>query len=150
MKTGLPQSTAGQRWFRLLLWALAVNAVWEWVQCALLYDMKGSPMGKGTEWMVVATVVDAFIVLAVVGLASWIAGKHQVTTPDARGWVALIGVGLAAGILLEWLARVLNLWNYGPLMPTLPVMGVTVGLAPIVQVVVLPALSVVLAMRRKL
>ena len=133
----------------LLLWGLALNAAWEWAQCAYLYDMSGSTVWKGAVWMSAAVVADGFIVLAVAGLAWLLNGKRRLAAPDAKGWAALLGVGLAAGVFLEWVARVLNLWNYGPLMPTLPVGGVTVGLAPLVQMTLLPAFCVWLATRRK-
>jgi len=134
---------------RLLLWGLALNAAWEWVQCTYLYDMSGSALWKGAVWMSAAVVADGFIVLAVTSIAARLDGKSHLAAPDAKGWLALLSIGLAAGVFLEWVARVLNLWNYGPLMPTLSVAGVTVGLAPIVQMTLLPALSVWLATRRE-
>jgi hypothetical protein len=50
-----------------------------------------------------------------------------------------------AGLLVEWAARSLSLWGYGPLMPTVNVFGAAIGLAPVVQMLVLPALSVRIA-----
>jgi hypothetical protein len=134
---------------RLLLWSLALNAVWEWAQCAFLYDMNGSALWNGSVWMLAATVADVFLVLAVVRSAAWLAGKSSFATAEAKGWAALLGIGLTAGILVEWAARGLMLWNYGALMPALHLGGVTVGLAPIAQMTLLPALSVWLATRRK-
>ena len=58
-----------------------------------------------------------------------------------RGWITTLALGLVAGVLLEWFARVLDLWNYSALMPTISVGDQTVGLAPIIQVTVLPATS---------
>ena len=132
---------------RLMLWALALNAAWEWVQCAFLYDMNGSPLWKGVVWMLAATVADGFIVLAVVKLAAWLGGKNSIAAPDAKGWGALLCVGLTAGLLVEWLALALNLWSYGPLMPTLQLLGVKVGVAPLAQMALLPTLSLWLATR---
>ena len=63
----------------------------------------------------------------------------------SRGTIATIAFGFVAGILLEWFARVLNLWSYSALMPTITVAGETVGLAPIIQVTILPAASLRLA-----
>ena len=125
-----------------------MNAVWEWVQCGLFYDMSDPPLWKGAVWMLAATVADVFIVLAVVRLAAWLAGNNF-GAPDVKGWTALLGVGLAAGVLVEWVARGLKLWDYGPLMPTLQLAGATVGLAPLAQMALLPALSLWLATRRK-
>jgi hypothetical protein len=53
-----------------------------------------------------------------------------------------------ASVGLEWAAQALDLWGYSDLMPTLTVLGHTVGLSPVVQVTTLPALSAWLATRR--
>ncbi len=132
---------------RLLLWGLAFNATWEWAQCTYLYDMSGAAWGKGAVWMSAAVVADGFIVLAVAGIAARLGGNRREIAPDAKGWLVLLSVGLASGVFLEWLARLLNLWSYRPLMPTLSVAGVSVGLAPIAQIGLLPALCVWLATR---
>jgi hypothetical protein len=42
-------------------------------------------------------------------------------------------------------ARALGHWSYTSLMPTLSVLGVTVGIVPIAQITLLPALSLRLA-----
>jgi len=54
-------------------------------------------------------------------------------------------LGFVAGTLLEWFARVLNLWSYSALMPTITVASVAVGLAPVIQITILPAASLCLA-----
>jgi len=77
---------------RLLLWGLALNAAWEWLQCTFLYDMSGSAVWKGAVWMSAATVADGFIVLAVAGIATLLSGKRRLDAPDAKGWAALLGV----------------------------------------------------------
>ena len=53
--------------------------------------------------------------------------------------------GLACGVLVEWAARALGLWRYGPLMPTVNVFGAAIGLTPLAQMLLLPALSVRIA-----
>ena len=79
------------------------------------------------------------------------------TTDPARG--ALLqkveerGTAIETKLLffgLEWAAQALDLWGYSELMPTVEVLGRTVGLSPIVQVMLLPALSVYLASRLRL
>jgi len=86
--------------------------------------MNGSTLWKGVMWMSAAVVADGFIVLAVASISARLAGKRCLDAPDTKGWAALLGVGLTTGVFLEWLARVLNLWKYGPLMPTLPALCV--------------------------
>ncbi len=51
-------------------------------------------------------------------------------------------IGLAVTVALEWLAtRVLDRWQYGADMPTVPVMGTS--LAPVLQWIVIPLASIV-------
>jgi hypothetical protein len=133
---------------RIAFYALLLNALWEFVQCVLFYDMWSMGFGRATLWMWSAILGDVLIVLGVAFLAQWLVGPRHLDPLDRRGWLVLLAVGLAAGVLLEWLARVLGLWSYGPLMPTVKVFGATVGLLPILQVMLLPALSVRLAAGR--
>ena len=60
----------------------------------------------------------------------------------------LLSVGLGAGVILEWLAQVLELWSYSDWMPTIEVFGHATGLLPILQITVLPACAVRLAIGR--
>jgi hypothetical protein len=53
-------------------------------------------------------------------------------------------------VFLEWAAQVLALWDYSALMLTIRVFGHAVGLAPVVQITLLPAASVYLETRRPL
>ncbi len=134
---------------RIALFGLILNALWEFGQCTVLYDMWSWGFWKATLWMWAAIFGDVGIVLGVAFLAGRLAGPAHLYPPDGRGWAALLGVGFAAGVGLEWLARALDLWGYTALMPTLTVGGEAVGLSPIVQVTLLPALSVFLATRRR-
>ena len=135
-------------WGRIALAGLILNAAWEAVQCAFLYEMNGGWM-QGLPWMLGAVLGDVLLILGVFWGAALLVGKRRVAPPDALGWCVLLGLGLAAGLLVEWTARALNLWKYGPLMPTAEVFGAAIGLAPIVQMLVLPALSVRIATARR-
>ena len=123
------------------------NLVWEVVQCPFLYDMTDWGFWKGAIYMAGAIVGDVFIVLGVVGISWLLQGGSTTALLVVPGWLTTITVGLVAGILLEWLARVLNLWTYSALMPTVSVVGEDVGLAPAMQIAFLPALSLFLAVR---
>lgn len=90
---------------------------------------------------------DVVIVLGGVGLAGLAIGQLHLVPPDRRGWAALLAFGLAWSLVLEWGAQALDLWGYSDYMPTLTVFGHTVGLSPVVQVTMLPALSIYLAAR---
>lgn len=126
-------------WRRVAVWGLLANMVWEFGQCALLYDMWGWGVWRATAWMWGAIAGDVLIVLGVV----WAAGRlaPRVAPPDGRGWAALLAVGSVASVGLEGAAQALDLWGYSRLMPTLTVLGHTVGLSPVVQVTLLPAVS---------
>jgi hypothetical protein len=122
-----------------------LNMVWEFAQCLFLYDMTGWSNWKDAAYMSASIAGDVLIVLGVV-TASWLAfGRSVSALLGFRGKIATIALGFVAGILLEWFARVLNLWSYSPLMPTIAVAGETVGLAPVIQVTILPAASLCLA-----
>jgi hypothetical protein len=132
---------------RIALYGFVLNAIWEFGQCYVFYDMWDWSFWQGTSWMWGAVAGDVLIVLAVTLLAGLIVGPSRLTPPDLKGWTALLGIGFLASVWLEWLARTLKLWSYSALMPTLEVFGYTVGLSPVVQVTVPPALSVYLAIR---
>jgi len=113
----------------------------EFAQCGLLYEMNGG-------WMLGATLADVALVLGIFAGAALLVGKQRVTPPDAVGWCALLLLGLATGLLVEWAARSLGLWRYWPLMPTAEVFGAAIGIAPVVQMLLIPPLSVRIAMGR--
>lgn len=132
---------------RIALWGFVLNVLWEFGQGVFLYDMWGWGFWRATAWMWGAIFGDVLIVLGVAWIAALLVGSRRLTPPDAPGWTALLGVGLVAALGLEWAARALGLWSYSDLMPTLTVLEHTVGLSPVVQVTVLPALSVRFATR---
>ncbi len=98
--------------------------------------------------MWVAISGDMFIVLGITYLAYILVGSHHLIPPDGKGWLALLVIGFVTSVMLEWVARALGLWSYGPLMPTLRIFNETIGLSPLIQITVLPALSVHFATRR--
>lgn len=92
---------------------------------------------------------DVGIVLGVAALTRFAVGDKALISASVREWTALLAVGFVAGVLLEWLAKVLELWAYTELMPTITLFEHTVGVSPIVQITVLPALSVMVATRNR-
>lgn len=133
---------------RVALWGFGLNAFWEFAQCTVLYDMWDWGFWRATTWMWGAILGDVLIVLGAVLGAVLLVRARRVAPPDALGWAALLGVGFVMAVGLEWAAQALSLWGYSDLMPTLTVLGHTVGLSPVVQVTALPALSAWLATRR--
>lgn len=132
-------------WKRIALWGFVLNMIWEFVQCTVLYDMWSWGFWKGSLYMWAAIFGDVLIVLGVVYLAARFVGYAGLSPPTRRGWISLLCVGLVVGVFLEWAALELNLWGYTEYMPVMDVFGLSVGLAPIVQITLLPALSVWLA-----
>jgi hypothetical protein len=126
---------------RVALWGFGLNAAWEFVQCPLFYDMWSWGFWRATAWMWGAILGDVLIVLGVAWAAGRLVGPGRLTPPDGAGWAALLGVGLGAAVGLEWAAQALDLWGYTDRMPTVEVLGRAVGLSPVVQVTLLPALA---------
>lgn len=133
---------------RIALWAFVLNALWEFGQCTLLYNMWEWGFWRGALWMWGAIAGDVVIVLAIVTIAFMVIGEAHLNPPDVRGWLVLISTSIIASIVLEWAALCLELWDYSALMPTLDVFGFSVGLSPIVQITLLPSLSIWLAFRQ--
>ena len=121
---------------RFALWSAALHGVWEYAQCPPFYDMTGLPEPKHDALMLAATAGDVAINLGVGALAGRLVGREPVRRLTPSGTAALLGVGG-----LEWAAQRLDLWSYPDQMPTVRVAGHDVGLLPIVQVTVLPALA---------
>jgi hypothetical protein len=127
---------------RIALWGFGLHALWEFAQCTLLYDMWEWGFWRATAWMWGAIAGDVVITLGVALGAALAVGARRLDPPDRVGWGALLGVGFVASVGLEWGAQALELWGYSDLMPTVTVLGHTVGLSPVVQVTTLPALAV--------
>lgn len=133
---------------RVALYGFVLNALWEFGHAGLLYDMWDEVrFWDGMFHITLAILGDVVIVLGVTLLAGWCVGLHSVLPPNWKGWFALFFVGLLAGIGLEWIAIAQDWWTYNDRMPTLTVFDETVGLSPVIQVMMTPAMSVLLATR---
>lgn len=129
---------------RIAIWAFVLNTLWEFGQCTVLYDMWDWGFWRGALWMWAAIAGDVLIVLGIVAIASMLASLNP---PDPSGWLALASTSFVASVALEWMAQYLRLWEYSTWMPTIDLLGFSVGLAPIAQITLLPLLSVFLAFR---
>lgn len=133
---------------RVAAWGLALNAAWEFAQAGPLYDMWAEVgWAQGLFHITLAILGDVLIVLGVAAAAALCMGRSSVLCASSKGCAALLAAGLMAAIGLEWAARAMDWWTYNELMPTLSVFGETVGLAPVAQITLLPAVSVTLAVR---
>jgi hypothetical protein len=133
-----------QFFVRLATVSAVLNAAWEFTQCALLYDMTGWSFLKTALWMWGAVAGDVLIVLGIAYATLQLAGLQTLLPLNYKRCLSLLIVSLAAGVFLEWLARLLDLWDYAATMPTVPLLGHSVGLSPVLQMAILPALSVYL------
>ena len=129
----------------IALYALGLNAVWEYAQLIPLYTC----WERWSRWQKLfvppaAILGDVVIVLGVAETTGWLTGIGTLIPQGWTGWGILLGVSFAASILFEWIARRLQLWDYRPAMPTIRAGGETIGLAPVLQITLLPAASLLL------
>ena len=116
---------------------MAFNAVWEIGQSPLF-----APMGgwlSGTWRCIVASIGDGGIVLALAVAGSLLFRRVDwLFRPGLAGYafMAVLGVAVAVGIEIGALAT--GRWSYSDQMPLIPVLRV--GLAPVLQMLVLPPL----------
>jgi hypothetical protein len=133
---------------RIALFGFVLNTLWEFGHAGPLYGMWAEvSLGEGLFYITLAILGDVVLVLGVAFLACCTAGWSHVIPPDTKGWFALLAFGFIAGVALEWIALALDWWTYNERMPTVTVFGEPVGLSPLVQVTLLPALSVFLGTR---
>jgi hypothetical protein len=120
---------------KVFLIGVAVNFPWEMAQ-AYLY----APMGN---WVMATTrcfgaaIVDGGIVIGIAVAGALIF--------RSRDWFRRLGIGRAlftvvaggsVAVLIEHFSLSAGRWDYGPLMPIIPLLGV--GLVPVIQMMMLP------------
>jgi hypothetical protein len=129
---------------RYLTASLALHAVWEVTQLPL-YTLWSETIGTQAFAIVHCTIGDVMIAalsllvaLFAIGRADWPASGAPQT------WLLLLVLGAGYTVYSEWLnVNVRGSWAYAPAMPTLPILGT--GLAPVLQWIVVPTLSLRLA-----
>lgn len=126
------------------IFALLLNFPWEMVQVPLYAGMAQAPHWQAVRSCARATVGDAGIML----LAFWTVaaidgGRRWILQPSRRQLALLVGIGVVITMMIEWLALRglwLAAWRYAPEMPLIP--GLRIGMAPIIQWIVIPPLIV--------
>jgi hypothetical protein len=124
----------------VFLFAFLLNLPWELAQVPLFSGMPSAEHWSAVKVCGRATVGDTVIALVSFWAVAAATGK--------RGWIlrptvlqvsAFTANGVVITIVMEWLAtRVLGRWTYAQAMPTI----VGIGVAPLVQWIVLPPLIV--------
>jgi hypothetical protein len=134
----------------VLLFALLLNYPWEFTQVPLFEGMAQAPHWIAVKTCTRAALADAFIML----IAYWIVAamsraRAWIEAPRGRHILLMIIVGTTVTVLIEQLVlhgRWFGGWRYSSAMPVIPLLGV--GLAPIMQWILLPPLVVVLVKRQ--
>lgn len=133
------------RFLKILLFAFILNTLWEFGQCVFFYNMWSWLFWKSTLWMWAAIFGDVIIVLGLWKGAHLLYGQQQFHKPSPAGYLVLLMLSFFASIVFEWLAIYLDLWSYDSFMPTIQVLERNIGLLPVFQITLLPALAVYLA-----
>ena len=129
--------------FNVGMFALLLNFPWEILQGPLFNGMATAPhwdIVKGCTW---ATFGDAFIMLvAYWSVAARAGSRRWILSPTSSQLLLFVAVGAMITVVIESLAirgLWLGSWDYSPLMPVIP--GIGVGLSPLLQWLLLPPLA---------
>ncbi len=123
------------------IFAFLLNFVWELLQMPLFAGFTDFQYYQVILHCTKATFGDVVISLtAFAGACLITRSRMWIISMSKSGVVSFLAIGLVITIAFELLATgPLNRWEYGELMPTLPVIGV--GAAPVAQWVILPLLQ---------
>ena len=123
---------------------------WEVLQTPFFARMPTMSHWAATLVCLKATIGDVGIALAAFAAGSWWSHKlHWTRTPSWQAISVFLAVGVAATIAFEWYAvSWANRWAYSEAMPIVPVLRV--GIAPILQWIVLPPLVIYFVRRHRL
>ncbi len=126
----------------IAIFAFLLNFVWEILQDGLYAGFNELSYKQGVNYCTRATVADTAIVLVCFWLVAWLGGgRHWPLRAGAWQTLSFTLTGLAATVFLEILStRVWGRWSYAESMPLIPILDV--GLAPFLQWVLLPPLTV--------
>ena len=122
------------------IFAFLLNFVWELMQMPLFTGFADFQYYQVILNCMKATFGDVVISLVAFAGACLIARSRMwIILTKNSGVVAFLAIGLVITIVFELLATgPLNRWEYGELMPMVPVIGV--GVSPVAQWIILPLL----------
>ena len=139
----------GEHWRTLItIFGVAVlaNYVWELGQAPLYVGMDSFRVAL---WhCFIASIGDGLLVLLILALGWVTFGRPDwFVRPGMRGYLLMVLAGFVISVSVELIAlRTMRGWIYTPRMPLVPVAGV--GLAPVMQMLVLPPLIFRLSSRK--
>ncbi|GAC1651683.1 MAG: hypothetical protein NVS4B3_12740 [Gemmatimonadaceae bacterium] len=134
-----------QPWAALSIAAFLLHWVWEMLQAPLYDSMRSLSLWESTRLCTEAAAGDVAISLVAYAVVGALVGSRGwLFEPRPRRVTGYLVVGLVATVLLEILSiQRWGRWSYAPIMPS--VRGV--GLAPLVQWVVVPLVTLWVARR---
>ena len=128
------------------LHALWLNVMWEMLQAPWFVGMLDKPWWEATAECLRAAGGDAVMILIAFAAVSLAARETRWMDRPARGpLLAFLLLAAAQGLALEWFSLRAGRWSYLPSMPVEPILGL--GLAPILQWLILPAVALWMARR---
>ncbi len=127
--------------FHIVIFAFLLNFIWELVQMPLFAGAADFVPYQTIFHCMKATLGDVVISLVAFAGACRIArSRTWIISMNKSDIVCFLAIGLVITIVFELLATgPLNRWEYGELMPVIPVIGI--GVTPVAQWVILPLLQ---------
>jgi len=116
--------------------AVIANYPWELAHSSLYQGM--SDFNLARWYCFVASLGDGALVLLIFGVG-WAALRRSdwFVNPGRRGYLVMLAIGLALGVVVEWAAvHLMGRWAYAPRMPVIPIFNI--GLTPVAQMLALP------------
>ena len=144
---------AGSNWLRGLKVYLAVapvaNLAWEILQLPLYSIWTTGTARKMAFAVIHCTGGDVLIALSALTLALVFVGTKRWPADATAGSVVTLALGVGYTIFSEWLNIVVRAgWAYSDLMPVVPI--INIGLAPLLQWILIPLLALSLARKAAL
>jgi hypothetical protein len=133
--------------WRIFLWAVALNFLWEMAQAFAYTGMSPSAF-EATLSCGWASLIDGLLILAIFGAGIAVFSRVDwVERPGFPGYFFMIAAGVLISAVIELNAvyRV-EKWGYGTIMPLFPPLGV--GVLPLLQMIALPPLIFFLVSKR--
>ena len=131
---------------RYVPWLAGLNIAWEALQIPLYTIWTEASAGYIAFAILHCTLGDVLIGSASIMLAL-VLGREGALAQWR--WRRIVGLMLLLGpgytVFSEWLNTTLFRWTYSELMPTLELAGVKIGVAPLLQWLILPPLALYLA-----
>ena len=131
--------------FNVFVFAVLLNYPWELMQVPLYRGMPDAAHWDAIKICTRAALGDGVIMLlAYWGAALLVRDRSWIGRPRVAPTLSFVGIGVAITVVLERLAVVSNNanwgWRYADTMPIVPVLKI--GLAPLLQWLILPLLLV--------